>query len=285
MELILNEIKPAEPITFNYEELKRELAEKTSYYETLVYTDEKELKADKAKLNKLKKVLNDERIRIEKEYMQPFNDFKSKINELIGIIDKPLEVIDRQVKECEEKRKLEKQQAIKELFSTIGFQPFVRLEMIEDTKWLNATVSLNKIEEQMKERMYQIGNDILTLHQLPEFGFEAAKVYENTLDINKAIKEAKRMSEIAKAKAEHEAAEKARAEAEEKAKAEEQEKLAEKPENIMNAPAEADMNIHGEEALKQPEKAWVSFKCLLTIEDAQALGEFFKSRNIAYEQI
>ena len=51
--------------------MKQELTEKVSMYETLVYTDDqiKEAKADKAQLNKLKKALNDERIRIEKEYM------------------------------------------------------------------------------------------------------------------------------------------------------------------------------------------------------------------------
>lgn len=92
MELKVNEVAVPEQITFNYEELKQELTEKVSMYETLVYTDDqiKQAKADKANLNKLKKALNDERIRREREYMQPFNDFKQKINEIIGIIDKPV---------------------------------------------------------------------------------------------------------------------------------------------------------------------------------------------------
>lgn len=280
MELIVNELQHSEPVTFNYEELKKELTEKTSYYETLVYTDDqmKDLKAEKAKLNNLKKALNDERIRVEREYMQPFNDFKAKINELIALIDKPVEALDKQFKEYEEKRKQDKQQDIEALFLTIGFQPFVKLEMIEDPKWLNASVSISKIEEQMKERMYQIGNDILTLEQLPEFGFEATEVYKNTLDINKAINEAKRMSEIAKAKAQHEAAE--RAKAEEQARQREE---TEKQRFIEHKPEEDKKIV--EKTVSQPEKEWVSFKCLLTIEDAQALGAFFKSRNISYEQI
>lgn len=280
MELIVNEIQPSSPVTFNYEELKRELTEKTSYYETLVYTDDqmKDLKAEKAKLNSLKKALNDERIRVEREYMQPFNDFKGKINELIALIDKPVEALDKQFKEYEEKRKQDKQNAIEELFSTIGFQPFVKLEMIEDPKWLNVSVSLSKIEEQMKERMYQIGNDILTLEKLPEFGFEATEVYKRTLDINKAINEARKMSEVAKAKAEHEAAEKAKAEEQAKQEVQVREQKFAAPEQTVKEKFE-------EETVNQPKKEWVSFKCLLTVEDAQALGQFFKSRNISYEQI
>ena len=112
MELIINEVAIPEQITFNYEELKAELTDKVKTYETLVYSDEqiKEAKADKAALNKLKKALNDERIRREKEYMQPFNSFKAQINEIIGIIDRPLAVIDAQVKSYEEKQKQEAEQ-------------------------------------------------------------------------------------------------------------------------------------------------------------------------------
>ena len=82
MELKVNEVALPEKITFNYEELKEELQEKAHTYEVIVYDEEqiKEAKADRAKLNNLKKTLNDERIRREKEYMIPFNDFKAKIN-------------------------------------------------------------------------------------------------------------------------------------------------------------------------------------------------------------
>ena len=50
MELKMHEYQLPEKILFNYEELKRELTEKVSHYETLVYTDDqiKEAKADKA---------------------------------------------------------------------------------------------------------------------------------------------------------------------------------------------------------------------------------------------
>ena len=67
MELKVNEVQIPDAISFNYDELKQELAEKVSMYETMVYTEEqiKEAKADKASLNKLKKALNDERIKRE----------------------------------------------------------------------------------------------------------------------------------------------------------------------------------------------------------------------------
>jgi hypothetical protein len=290
MELRVNDVAIPEKISFNYEELKAELTEKVAFYETLVYTDDqvKDAKADRATLNKLKKTLNDERIRREKEYMQPFNEFKAHVNEIIGIIDKPIAVIDKRVKEFEDQKKANKQKDIEELFASIGFQSFVTLDKIQDPKWLNASVSMKSIEEQMRARMYQIGDDVFTLSQLPEFGFEATEVYKQTLDINKAIKEAQRMAEIAKAKAEAEAKKKA---AEESRKAEEERKAKEiKEEQTVIVPTEPH-----EQAVTPPEpvqsadstqeRMVVRFEVLLTTEDAYALKEFFKSRSIEFKAI
>lgn len=290
MELRVNEVTIPEKISFNYEELKAELTEKVAFYETLVYTDDqvKDAKADRATLNKLKKTLNDERIRREKEYMQPVNEFKAQVNEIIGIIDKPIAVIDKQVKEFEDQKKAKKQKDIEELFAGMGFQSFVTLEKIWDPKWLNASTSMKSIEEQMRSRMYQIGDDVLTLHNLPEFGFEATEVYKQTFDINKAIKEAQRMAEIAKAKAEAEAKKKA---AEEARKAEEERKAKEiKEEQTVIAPAEPnEQAVTPSEPVQSadstPERMLVRFEVLLTTEDAYALKEFFKSRNIEFKAI
>nr|DAE57544.1 MAG TPA: Protein of unknown function (DUF1351) [Caudoviricetes sp.] len=285
MELRVNDVAIPEKISFNYEELKAELTEKVAFYETLVYTDDqvKDAKADRATLNKLKKTLNDERIRREKEYMQPFNEFKAHVNEIIGIIDKPIAVIDKRVKEFEDQKKANKQKDIEELFASIGFQSFVTLDKIQDPKWLNASVSMKSIEEQMRARMYQIGDDVFTLSQLPEFGFEATEVYKQTLDINKAIKEAQRMAEIAKAKAEAEAKKKA---AEESRKAEEERKAKEiKEEQTVPHEQAVTPQEPVQSADSTQERMVVRFEVLLTTEDAYALKEFFKSRSIEFKAI
>lgn len=271
MELQLKDFSIPGKISFNYEELKAELMTKVQMYETLVYTDEqvKDSKSDKAKLNKLKKALNDERIRLEKEYMVPFQDFKAKVNEIIGIIDKPIMMIDQQINEYESKQKQEKRNAIEELFAKIGFQSFVSLDMIFNTKWLNATVSMKSIEDDMNAELYRIGHDIATLKDLPEFAFEATDVYKTTLDINAAIAEGKRMQDIAKQKAEQEriAAETKQAKAEE-----------------FVLPKQTEEEKKFEEGAFA-HRAWINFSAHLTAEDAAALKEFFKSRNITFKAI
>ena len=275
MELKVNDYQLPETITFNYEELKQELTKKVSMYETLVYTDEqiKEAKTDKVSLNKLKKALNDERIRLEKEYMQPFNDTKAKFNEIIAILDKPVALIDKQVKEYEEKQKEGKLEKIKEYWATVAGLLPVTFEQIFDSKWLNASVSMKFIQGDIDARLEQVKNDLETLQNMPEFGFEATEVYKSTLDINRALNEGRRLSEMVKAKAAHET-EQARMR-EEASKA-----AIVKPEPAPQPAQEDFMNPPVEEA---PAKQWLSFSALLSVEDAQALKQFFNDRNIEFK--
>lgn len=273
MEMKVNEYQLPEKIDFNYEELKQELIEKVSMYETLVYTEEniKDAKADRENLNKLKKALNDERIRREKEYMVPFNDFKTKINEIISIIDKPVVVIDKQVKEYEEKQKQDKLDAITALFNSTEHPEWLHISQIFDEKWLNASASMKSVQETMNERLDQIEIDLTTLHDLPEFGFEASEVYKTSLDINKAISEAQRMSQIAKAKAEAEAKKATEATSSKMEQVEPQPQPAQ--EGFMNPPVE------------EKPKQWIKFQAYMTVDDAFALKQFFNSRNIEYKAV
>lgn len=279
MQLKVNEVTIPEEISFNYNELKQELTEKVKMYETLVYTDDqiKQAKTDKANLNKLKKALNDERIRREKEYMKPFNEFKAQINEIIGIIDKPIAIIDKQVKEAEEQKKQEKTKAIEELFLEMTRPDWVNLRAIYNPKWLNATFTMKSVKEEIESRLEQINNDLATLSNLPEFGFEATEVYKSTLDINRAVNEGKRLAEIQKRKEEQE---RLKAEAEARAK-EEKPKIEE-----IGSKVEEKVKIEEVKTTSEINNAqWISFSARLTVGQALELKEFFDSRNIEFKAI
>lgn len=197
-------------IEWNNEELKAKIAEKVKDYEGLVYVGEaqiKEAKADRANLNKLRNAIEDERKRIKKLCLEPYTRFEAQVKEVVALLDRPIAMIGEQIDAAEEAKKAAKKAEIEELFKTIGFQDFVTLEAIWDPKWLNATVTMTKIEEAMRTRMYQIGTDVLTISELQDYKFEAMEVYKETLDIGAAIREGKRLLEIQKAK---EAAELAR---------------------------------------------------------------------------
>ena len=290
MELRVEPVTFPEVIQFNYEELKAEITSKVEMYKNLVYTGSdqiKDAKADRAALNKLIKAISDERIRIKKDCLKPYDEFERKIRELTDIVNEPVQLIDKQIKEYEQTLKEEKRKEIEALFETIGFQAFVKLEMIWDEKWLNASVSMKSIEDAMRARLNEISTAVFTLNKLPEFGFEALELYKETLDLPKAIEKAQHMSEIAKKKAQYEAEEKARREAEEaRAKQIAQEQASQQ----LEQPAEQMvMDLVPQEAPAQqelePSKEWIRFAALLTTEDALALKEFFQSRNIEFRAI
>lgn len=265
-------------IAFNYEELKAEIAEKAKVYETLVYTDKNigEAKTDRANLNKLKKALNDERIRREKEFMAPFNEFKEKVNEIIAIIDKPVAIIDKQVKEYEEAEKQKKSDAIRALYAEGRRDIYwLALEQIWNEKWLNKGTSMAAIEAEIAEKIDKIEADMATIEGLGSFAFEAKETYKQTLDLGKAIAEGQRLADIQRRKEE---AEKARAEAEARRAADAEKAKAEEPQpKVEPAPAP--------EQPKAPEGQWVRFEAKLTRDQALALRDFFTAQGIEFRAI
>ena len=279
-----------EQILWNNEELKAAIAEKVKDYKTIAYTEDslKDMKADRADLNKLKKAFEDERKRVKKICMEPYTKFEQQVKEITALIDEPIGLIDSQIREIDERRKAAKREEIEELFASIGFQSFVKLDMIWDEKWLNATVTLPKIEEQMKSRMYQIGTDVVTISKLPEFKFEAMEVYRKTLDMNQAIQEGQRLADIQKRKLEAERmeAERKAREAEEAAKqqvaAEQKEKLAEEKET-------ASGSVPEEEAVSIPEEEepvfQLDFRVWGTREQIMALREYMLKNQIRFGKV
>lgn len=288
MELKIRELAIPARIEWNYEELKAELTKATADYKGLVYTPETigDAKKDKARLNTLKKALNDARIRKEREYMEPFTAFKAQVNELIKLIDEPLAAIDGQVKAYEEQRKQEKVAAIKALISGKNFPDGYNLRPVMNPRWLNATYKESQISAELDAALERIQADTATLNSLPEFSFEAVEVYKQTLDISAAINEARRLKEMKDRK---EAAEKARAEAEARRKAESEERARKESEKaqaapVISQPAPEEFPEVTPATAPEPDPApqWVRFEALLTTAQAYGLKKFFDENGIHF---
>lgn len=264
-------------IGWNNEELKKEIAEKVEEYKGLVYTDSqiKEAKADRAKLNKLVKALEDKRKEIKKLCLEPYERFEKQIKEVIAIVNEPIALIDGQVKEYEEQKKKEKQEEIEKLFAEIEKPEWVDLHFLWDTKWLNATKSLSQIKGEIEEKIAKIYADIKTLESLSEFSFEAIETYKNCLDLSRAIAEGKRLAEIQKRK--------------EEAKKEEEERKAEeqaRQEEIKPLPFEPDVEeIAKEEAEQFSRKNWIKFEAYMNVEQAKKLRDFCQNIGIEIKPI
>lgn len=270
-------------IQWNQEEVKAWVAARVQDYKNIAYTEDqvKDMKKDRADLNKLRTAFESERKRLKKVCMEPYNLFEQQAKEVVALIDEPIQLIDSQLYELEERRKQQKKKDIEVLFDTIGFQTFVTLDNIFDQKWLNASVSLGKIEEQMKSIMYKIGTDVATIGNLPEFSFEAMEVYKKTLDLNKAILEGQRLAEIQKRKQQYE--EEQKRIAEEKARQEEQEQsvLAEVVEET--APVEEKVDASPEPV--RPDLVQMDFRVWCTKEQLMDLREYLIAHQIKFGRV
>lgn len=260
MELKVKPFTPPEALSCNYDELKTALLEKTAQYETMVYTDDQVqvAKADRAALNKLKKALNDERIRQEREYMKPFATFKAQITELISLIDRPVQAIDAQVKAFDERRKEERRTAILDYWKGTGAPEWMHTCK---PSWLNASYSMKTIQAEIDANIEQANKDLAVILKLPEYAFEAEEHYKATQSLSEAISEANRLKEMALRKAAHEA-EKAAQQA------------VPEPATTTTVPKR-----------EIPVREWIAFKALLTPDEALHLGNYMKSHGILYKAV
>lgn len=264
-------------LAFNYDELKTEIARRVEHYKTLVYSEgeAKAAKADKSQLNALKKSLNNERIRLEKEWMSGFQDFKNKVNEIISILDEPIEIIDKQLDEFEKARRKKKTEEIEAWFEEYKQSNPVPdiIEQISDIwneKWMNATFTMKQIEAEVNERLAGIQNDINVINGLASCSFEAMEAYKDGLDLRKALAEAQRQSELqAKKEAAKITADMVRGS-----------QTAQEAENLsFDVPAENEP----QGATGTVKTWWVDFRVCLTAAQAHELKAFFEERNIPYE--
>lgn len=195
-------VLPQAPV-FNYEDLKAELEQKCKEYENLVYTEDqiKMAKEDKAKLNKLKAALNNERIQRQKEWNAPFTEFKSKVDDLISIIDKPVAMIDKQVKEYDKQQEDAKREKIREVWDNLDGKPdWLNLDDCFSNGWLLKSCSMSKVKGCMEEIIATSNRDITTLEQLPEYSFEAIVAYKKNRKLDEAIAEATKLTNLRKMK-------------------------------------------------------------------------------------
>lgn len=260
-------------ISFNFEEIKSELAGKLQVYQNMVVTESgiKEAKADRANLNKFKTALADSRKAVKAQWNQPLNDFEGKMKELERMVDEPIGAIDRQVKAYDEAKKQDKRQQIERFFEgAVGdLEEVLPLSKIWNDRWLNATYPMKDIEKEIVERIRKTHSDIgiIVAMQLPCCD-QMLSTYLETLDMSRAMEEKHKYEQAQKAKAQAKQAEPAPSSPAEQQVAE----------AVVNTPLEA-----AREAA--PELRVLDFRVWVTPEQMQALKAFLVQNHIRYGRV
>ena len=260
-------------ISFNFEEIKSELAGKLQVYQNMVVTESgiREAKADRANLNKFKAALADSRKAVKAQWNQPLSDFEGKMKELERMVDEPIGAIDRQVKAYDEAKKQDKRQQIERFFEgAVGdLEEVLPLSKIWNDRWLNATYPMKDIEKEIIERIRKTHSDIgiIVAMQLPCCD-QMLSTYLETLDMSRAMEEKHKYEQAQKAKAQAKQAEPAPS------------SPAEQPvaEAVVNTPQET-----AREAA--PELRVLDFRVWVTPEQMQALKAFLVQNHIRYGRV
>lgn len=172
----------------NYEDLKSEIEKSLEKYRNLVVTEDaiSQAKDDRAKLNKLMKVISDRRISEKKKCLEACTNFEMQCKTLEYLIAAPVSAIDTQIKAFENAEKEKKYDELQEHFNNIECRPeWLTLDRIINKKWANKSESLDSLKKQLETSIKLINSDIEKLNEMYSkypFYVAVADKYKETLD-------------------------------------------------------------------------------------------------------
>jgi len=314
-EITINVHQTVATIATNFEEVKEELASITKAYEGLIYSDDtmSSAKSDVATLRKIKKAIEDKRKEVKKENAIPYEEFEKGCKELVKMIDDVINPIDKQIKDYQEEKKLKKKQEIVLLWDEINQEKWLLLADVWKDSWLNASVNLKTIREEMQEFIANKLLDIKTIMSTEsEYAKQGVAYYKEHGDMAGAIRkiqemerqkiaiaeelkrqteEAKKQEELKRQEEETKKQEEEAKKAEEEAKKVEEE--AKKVEEVVEEPVMAEPIVEGFEIETSSDVDIQGFDvtpaykatCHVTVEDenmASILKEFLNNYDFKY---
>lgn len=198
-EVVVNQVPGS--ITWNFEELKQNVSDKLSVYRNMQYGDDNiaDAKKDLASLRKLSKAVNDKKIDIKKECLEPYENIEKQAKELIALIDEPIGVISDQIQEYETRRKEAARKAIYEYMGK-AFEEFDEVikskasEAVYDTRWENATAKKTEWKKAVDDTAQSIRSDLEVINGIEEeFTNYAVEEYKRNLKLSDAMTKVQEM--------------------------------------------------------------------------------------------
>ena len=178
-------IPKAGSIETNFSDIKAQLELEMSAYVGIKVDEENqaERKKDVAFLRKVRKAVDDRRKDVKKSYMQPYTEFEDSCKELLGIIDKPIDEINSQLKEFDEKRIADKKAELEQLYkdNIEDYSRFIPFESTLDDSWSNVSYKTKDYLYRLSEMKIHVRSDLDCIRGLAsEIEDELITVYQKT---------------------------------------------------------------------------------------------------------
>ena len=285
MELILKPAKVDLPVEIeNFAALKEELTPKLDFYNKLVVTADsiKAAKADKAALNKLKTVIEDQRKAIKKQYLEPYTVLETQCKEIVALIDAPISAIDRQIKVFDEKDENDKYNELKAAFEALNPPEWIKIEDVLNPKWKNKTLKTDALITELTAAVKELVDGIEKVNDL-------YKDEPYLLSITEFFKQHKDFSKTAVYAAQMNTAYKKEQAAKAAAEAAAQNTLQNAPQAAAVNNNESILTQQQTQQGTQPEQPQKLFKGRFEVEGTKeqiiALGNYMKANNIKFSTI
>ena len=192
-------------IQFDHYELYKARAEEARAF--LLQLDvspesEQECKRTVATARKISEQLNQEKIRIKKSILEPYNAFEEKVKEIIEIITEGENVAREKLKLIDEQRREEKKDEIRKIWElrvgSFASGSFITFDSFLQDRHLNKTVPISEVEKEMVEFLVKTTEDITYLMGKP-LSDEYLEEYTRCLNPIKAMDTVDRRHEAMKA--------------------------------------------------------------------------------------
>ena len=122
--------------------------------------------------------------------MRPYEEFETRAKSLLAKFDEPINLIDKQVKEFDEKRKQERRKDIQAAYEELAgdVTEYLPLNRIYDAKWENVSTTMKSIKDSISELVKSTQAAVRVIGSMQSDATEKAlTLYKDTLDMSKAI--------------------------------------------------------------------------------------------------
>lgn len=273
--------QPLPPVEWNYAAVKQWLEDGLSAYKGRVYTEDTvtEAKKDRANLNKLADAIDTKRKEMKAMYLEPYALFETQAKELTAMVKDQVAEIDAQVKAFENFRKQEKLERIKaELYEPLigNLASLIPYERLHETKWLNVTMSLSAVAEEVARKIERITKGLAAIDSLAldsDIAVQVKDVFLKGFDLSAAIVEKDR---LVRQKAELE-----------RIKAEQAAPKVEQPAEVEYTPAEPERPTPAQTVADYTEEKihTVTFRIHVTSTQLKGLGDYMRANGISPERV
>ncbi|MBF0709747.1 MULTISPECIES: DUF1351 domain-containing protein [unclassified Gemella] len=192
-----------------YAKLKKEALDLSQNLKNIVVTEDT-IKTNKklvAATRKATDLLNKRLIEFKKDLLIPYEQVKGQVDEIVSIVKEAEDTVRSQTREFEELERYDKNNNINIIFNKRlkHYKMLVKYEIsysrLFESRYLNKTMSINKVEDDLVEKMERIEQDLnlidkhddrntLFIHYLNNLNItEAFSKLEKEKEIVKAIKE------------------------------------------------------------------------------------------------